>query len=520
MVSRRTLLSVVRLYVFAFAFVIAITFIGFWVHSRASGFTEYIDSYPVLGSYMKTERIRAETQKAIEDQWVKEYRETPHRNYGEWTSDVFYQQNFVLSIEWKRLVWRRGGEIADQQYRVILTYLGGTAIGELPFATNVQVEDIRRTVDYTIISSVNAQRVRDGLPILTITNSDVEIPLSHKPVFVRWLMENPLNVMFLIVSGLMLGSMWTFIRRLMNSYSGKSILIPYRPTKETPDDLGNLPQVKERIKEFEAMIVSPKVFLQFGGDFMPGILFSGKPGTGKSLSARVLANIAVKRGVAAYNINTAQLIDMAQGAAPAKIRDIFRRVREKGTALLIFDEAEAFTRERRFTQSGTEEEKSDALVALITEIDGVQKYIADQAHSRSIVVLLISNRPDLIDDALLRSGRVGIHINFSVPDSTEARKEILWIHGKGKRFPPQKKEEWLWYLAQKSEGFTGADLAALLGDIATKAALRYARVNAKVPLDAYITREDLEEGLKERLEMLVRRKDILDKNSLKSGETN
>jgi ATP-dependent 26S proteasome regulatory subunit len=184
------------------------------------------------------------------------------------------------------------------------------------------------------------------------------------------------------------------------------------------------------------MITNPKVFAHFGGDFMPGILFSGKPGTGKSLSARVLGNIAVKRGVTVYNVDNAKLIGIVPGSAPAKIRDLFRRARKKRRVLLMFDEVEAFTRSRRLTQSGVEEEKSDALVALITEIDGVQKYVAQMNHTSSIVVLLMSNRPDLIDDALLRSGRVGIHINFSIPNTVEGRFEILKIHSNGEASAP------------------------------------------------------------------------------------
>jgi SpoVK/Ycf46/Vps4 family AAA+-type ATPase len=291
--------------------------------------------------------------------------------------------------------------------------------------------------------------------------------------------------------------MYPMFDQARNSLSSRPISRPYKPTGETVDDVGALPKFRALVRSFTIILDYPDIIQSFGGNKQPCILFSGHPGTGNSMCARVLGNIAHEKGIYVRVVDCALL--GAGGVASARIGDVFRQARKHDRAFLIFDEVEAFTQGRRVTQSGVEEEKSDALRKFLTELDGVTKYFSKNAASaRSIVVLAMTNRPDLIDKALLRSGRIGHHMEFPVNRRAEDRREILEIHSRGKLLPHGQKAELLAKLSESTHKFSGADLAELLERGAVKAGVRYAEQGGrKVPPDTLISFEDLEDARKE-----------------------
>jgi len=464
------------------------------IQARVSGDNQYIDVFPVVGASLKKDRLRAEDQKLKEDLWAQEYDKLPRKNYGAWTSDVLYSETSIKSIEWKKIVWLRGNEIIARDTHVLLSYSDGVVIGELPAVREVQLEETRRMIDHQIVNIVNAKRVAQKLPPLDIIDSQTDIRISERNAFTRWLLENPFNLIALLGLGVMILMFYPIFDQVRNSFSSKIISKPYTPTGETVEDVGGLPQFKNLVESFTVMLDHPGIIRSFGGNIQPGILFSGPPGGGKSMCARVLGNIAYEKEIYTRVIDCALL--MASGSGPARIRDVFRRARRHDRAFLIFDEVESFTRARRLTQSGVEEEKSDALVEFITQLDGVTKYSSrDGSSRRSIVVLAMTNRLELIDRALLRSRRIGDHLEFPLSRKVSDRREILEIHSRDKLLPPDQKDEWLARLAEGTQNFSGADLAALMEEGARKTGVRYAKQGGrKIPPDIFVSFNDLEDA--------------------------
>jgi ATP-dependent Zn protease len=304
----------------------------------------------VIGAKLQKDRLQVEEQKLKEALWAEEYQKLPHKNYGAWTSDVLHSQTFIQSIEWKAIVWLRGNRIVAKDVRVVLFYPDGMVVGELPTVGEAELQERRRIIDHDIINSVNAKRTDLKLPPLDIIDSQINVRLSQTNPFLRWLLENPLNIVLLLAMFAALYFIYPITDQVRNSFSSKPISKPYTPTDETIEDVGGLPQFKKLVKSFTVMLDYPDIIRSFGGSTQPCTLFSGPPGGGKSICARVLGNIAYQKQIYIRVVDCALL--MAGGSAPARIRDVFRRARKHDRAFLIFDEVESFTRARRLTQSG------------------------------------------------------------------------------------------------------------------------------------------------------------------------
>ncbi len=472
------------------------------IYAKQTDSNKLLYSLPLLGPSLRAEDVRSEAQKIKELAWEEEDVKLPHKNYSEWIADVLDPETPLTSLEWKELLWKKGDATKKRDARVILRYSGEIAIGDLPNYirdNEYEMNNTRRQVDYSILHEKGPERRELDLPTILIFDSKGEIYLSQRNKFLEWLLQNPQSTVIIILAFLMLMSFRKQIGMFLDSYSSKFTFVKYKPPKKgakTKEDIGGLPYVQEELESFITVASYPNIIREFGGRLLPGVLLSGPTGTGKSLTATVLANIAYDHGFTVYEVASGRLLDFSPASAPHKIKHGFGRARRDKKAMIIFDEAEAFARTRGKTQSGNEEEKGDALVQLLTEIEGVAN-----SSSGSIVVVLISNRPDLIDEALLRAGRVELHLQFNAPQTKDARKEILMILARhNKRFPAGKKEEWLDEIAGKTEGFTGADLRRLLETAGKIAGTPYANQCKKlrmpdnprsIPATAYLELDHL-----------------------------
>jgi len=219
---------------------------------------------------------------------------------------------------------------------------------------------------------------------------------------------------------------------------------------------GNI-EAKESVKDIVDYLREPERFTRYGARMPRGILFHGKPGTGKTLMARAMAGEA---GVPFYAVSGSDFVQMYVGVGAARVRDLFRKAREAGRGVIFIDEIDALGKKRSDGINGNDE-REQTLNALLTEMQGF-------SEGTGIVVVAATNRPDTLDEALMRPGRFDRRVEIGLPD-VNARKEILKLHAKGK---PLHYEIDIEKLARDTVFFSGAMLEGLLNDAAISAARR------------------------------------------------
>ncbi|MCL1878599.1 MAG: AAA family ATPase [Defluviitaleaceae bacterium] len=218
---------------------------------------------------------------------------------------------------------------------------------------------------------------------------------------------------------------------------------------------GNL-EAKESVKDIVDYLREPERFTRYGARMPRGILFHGKPGTGKTLMARAMAGEA---GVPFYAVSGSDFVQMYVGVGAARVRDLFKKAREAGSGVIFIDEIDALGKKRSDGINGNDE-REQTLNALLTEMQGF-------SEGSGIVVVAATNRPDTLDEALLRPGRFDRRVEIGLPD-VNARKEILKLHAKDKPLAQVDLEK----LAGDTVFFSGAMLEGLLNDAAINAARR------------------------------------------------
>ncbi|MCL1843333.1 MAG: AAA family ATPase [Defluviitaleaceae bacterium] len=228
------------------------------------------------------------------------------------------------------------------------------------------------------------------------------------------------------------------------------------------DVAGNL-EAKESVKDIVDYLREPERFARFGARMPRGILFHGKPGTGKTLMARAMAGEA---GVPFYAVSGSDFVQMYVGVGAARVRDLFKKAREAGRGVIFIDEIDALGKKRSDGVNGNDE-REQTLNALLTEMQGF-------SEGTGIVVVAATNRPDTLDEALMRPGRFDRRVEIGLPD-VNARKEILKLHAKGK---PLSAEIDIDKLARDTVFFSGAMLEGLLNDAALNAARNAGRSGA------------------------------------------
>jgi cell division protease FtsH len=246
--------------------------------------------------------------------------------------------------------------------------------------------------------------------------------------------------------------------RVMQFGKAKTKTISKDQPKATFKDVAGLEEAIEELEEIKDFLQNPDKYRALGAKIPKGVLLFGPPGTGKTLLARAVAGEA---GAPFYSISGSDFVEMFVGVGASRVRDLFEQAKQSAPAIIFIDEIDAVGRHRGAGLGGGHDEREQTLNQLLVELDGFE-------GSTGVIVMAATNRPDILDPALLRPGRFDRQITVDAPD-IEGRKAILEVHAKGK---PLDEEIDLEVLARRTPGFTGADLANLINEAALLTARR------------------------------------------------
>jgi len=258
-------------------------------------------------------------------------------------------------------------------------------------------------------------------------------------------------------------------------------------------DVAGCDEAKEEVQEVVEFLKDPKKFQRIGGRIPKGVLMVGPPGTGKTLLARAVAGEA---DVPFFSISGSDFVEMFVGVGAARVRDMFEQGRKNAPCIIFIDEIDAVGRQRGAGWGGGNDEREQTLNSLLVEMDGFDGH-------EGVIIVAATNRPDVLDNALLRPGRFDRQIIIDLPD-LNGRAEVLKVHAKKIKLA---KEVDLSLVARRTPGFSGADLANLLNESALIAA-RYAKAEVQMP-DIDEAREKISYGRERRKLMDVDDKKIV-----------
>ncbi|MHA7240697.1 ATP-dependent zinc metalloprotease FtsH [Arthrobacter sp. TMS1-12-1] len=320
-------------------------------------------------------------------------------------------------------------------------------------------EDMGRSVQF-FYSTARAEAVVDA-----INTSDTD-GFTDQPAESNWL----LSLAGLIFPILILGVIFWFLlsrmqgggSKVMQFGKSKAKLITKDMPQVTFNDVAGADEAVEELLEIKEFLQEPAKFQALGAKIPKGVLLYGPPGTGKTLLARAVAGEA---GVPFYSISGSDFVEMFVGVGASRVRDLFEQAKNNAPAIIFVDEIDAVGRHRGAGVGGGNDEREQTLNQLLVEMDGFDA-------NTNVILIAATNRPDVLDPALLRPGRFDRQIGVEAPDM-RGREHILSVHSKGK---PMASGVDLKGVAKKTPGFTGADLANVLNE----AALLTARSNAQL----------------------------------------
>ena len=304
----------------------------------------------------------------------------------------------------------------------------------------------------------------------------------------------------MLIVGLVLLLLWFLVMGKLNANGNpmanfgraRTTLGTPNGTKVTFDDVAGAEEEKQELQEVVDFLRNPEKFKEIGARIPHGLLLVGPPGTGKTLLARAVAGEA---DVQFLSISGSDFVELYVGVGASRVRDLFDQAKKVAPAIIFIDEIDAVGRKRGSGLGGGHDEKEQTLNQLLVEMDGFAK-------NEGVIVLAATNRPDILDPALLRPGRFDRQIHVGAPD-VKGREEILKVHSKGKRLDESVD---LKLVARSTVGFTGADLSNLMNE----AAIRAARLDRKV-----LTMEDLNESMMKILAGPEKRSRVRQRKDLK-----
>ena len=320
----------------------------------------------------------------------------------------------------------------------------------------VQMKDDRK---FTVVTPVpNGDLVES----LQASGAEVDVRSTRQSVWVTALIG---LLPFILIIGL-----WILIMRQMQGGArgamgfgkSKAKLLTEHKGRKTFEDVAGVDEAKEELQEVVDFLKDPAKFQRLGGKIPKGALLVGPPGTGKTLLARAVAGEA---GVPFFSISGSDFVEMFVGVGASRVRDLFEQAKANSPAIIFVDEIDAVGRHRGAGVGGGNDEREQTLNQLLVEMDGFDV-------KTNVILIAATNRPDVLDPALLRPGRFDRQISVEAPD-LEGRHHILQVHAAGKPMAPGVD---LRSLAKRAPGFTGADLANVLNE----AALLTARSNAQL----------------------------------------
>ncbi|HJV33293.1 MAG TPA: ATP-dependent zinc metalloprotease FtsH, partial [Patescibacteria group bacterium] len=289
----------------------------------------------------------------------------------------------------------------------------------------------------------------------------VELAVKEPGGFGYWVsVFVPIVLPFLLIAGFI----WLMMRQVQGQ-NMRAMMFGQSSAREVPKDgknrvtfkdVAGVKEAKEELLEVVDFLRNPKKFSALGAKIPKGVLLMGSPGTGKTLLARAVAGEA---NVPFLHISGSEFVEMFVGVGASRVRDLFAKAKKTAPCIIFIDEIDAVGRQRGAGLGGSHDEREQTLNQILTEMDGFEPNIG-------VIVLAATNRPDVLDPALLRPGRFDRRVVIDPPDLND-REEILKIHAKKKPLAPDVN---LRKLAERTPGFSGADLANLMNEAAILAA--------------------------------------------------
>ncbi|MGK7957887.1 MAG: ATP-dependent zinc metalloprotease FtsH2 [Crocosphaera sp.] len=330
------------------------------------------------------------------------------------------------------------------------------------------------------------QRSRVDLPmsapdlIAKIRKSDVQLdshPIRNEGALWGFLG----NLLFPI---LLIGALFFLFRRSSNMPGGPGQAMNFGKSKARFqmeaktgimfDDVAGIDEAKEELQEVVTFLKQPERFTAVGARIPKGVLLVGPPGTGKTLLAKAIAGEA---GVPFFSISGSEFVEMFVGVGASRVRDLFKKAKENAPCLIFIDEIDAVGRQRGAGIGGGNDEREQTLNQLLTEMDGFE-------GNTGIIIIAATNRPDVLDSALMRPGRFDRQVIVDAPDF-KGRIEILEVHARNKKLAPDVSIE---SIARRTPGFSGADLANLLNEAAILTARRRKEAITLLEIDDAVDR--------------------------------
>lgn len=340
------------------------------------------------------------------------------------------------------------------------------------FMKHVQQDEVKQV---TIVDNAITGKLKDGKTFTTIApqdqtliptlrSRDIEIKAELPPQPPWWT-----NILSSLLPMLLIIGIWFMLMqqggggsRVMNFGKSNARRYDEGKIKVTFKDVAGADEAKEELQEVIDFLKHPQRYNSLGAKIPKGVLLFGPPGTGKTLLAKAVAGEA---GVPFFSISGSDFVEMFVGVGASRVRDLFDQAKKNAPCIIFIDEIDAVGRQRGAGLGGGHDEREQTLNQLLVEMDGF-------GINEGIIMIAATNRPDILDHALLRPGRFDRQIVVDRPDM-KGRKEILQVHVKGK---PVDSNVDLGVIAKETTGFTGADLANLVNE----AALLTARRNANV----------------------------------------